>query len=97
MKIGFHYDIEGFRLRETGKIKRVIRKIITDAGKKPGSAEVIFTNDEKLLEINREFLSHDYLTDIITFDYCGIGLKILFWINFSYNQANSNPQNYANF
>lgn len=70
MKINFHYDIEGFRLRETGKIKRVIRKIVKDAGKKTGSAEVIFTNDDKLLEINREFLSHDYMTDIITFDYC---------------------------
>jgi len=70
MRINFHYDIEGFRLRESGKIKRVIRKIITDAGKKPGTAEVIFTSDAKLLEINREFLSHDYLTDIITFDYC---------------------------
>lgn len=70
MKINFHYDIEGFRLRDTGKIKRVIRKIIKDAGKIAGSAEVIFTSDEKLLEINREFLSHDYMTDIITFDYC---------------------------
>jgi rRNA maturation RNase YbeY len=70
MKISFHYDIEGFRLRETGKIKRVIRKMILDAGRKAGSAEVIFTSDEKLLEINREFLSHDYMTDIITFDYC---------------------------
>jgi len=70
MKISFHYDIEGFRLRETGKIKRVIRKIIKDAGRRAGSVEVIFTSDEKLLEINREFLSHDYMTDIITFDYC---------------------------
>jgi len=70
MKINFHYDIEGFRLRETGKIKRVIRKIIKDAGRRAGSVEVIFTSDEKLLEINREFLSHDYMTDIITFDYC---------------------------
>lgn len=70
MNLSFHYDIEGFRLRETGKIKRVIRKIIKDAGKTTGSAEVIFTNDDKLLEINREFLSHDYMTDIITFDYC---------------------------
>ena len=70
MKINFHYDIAGFRLRETGKIKRVIRRIIKDSGKRAGSAEVIFTSDEKLLEINREFLSHDYMTDIITFDYC---------------------------
>lgn len=28
-----------------------------------------FTNDDKILECNRQFLSHDYYTDIITFDY----------------------------
>lgn len=69
MKIGFNYDIEGFRLKENRKIKRVILKIINDAGRKTGNTEVIFTTDKKLLEINREFLAHDYLTDIITFDY----------------------------
>lgn len=70
MKIEFHYDIEGFRLKKSRKIKRIILKIITDSGKKPGTVEVIFTTDRKVLEINREFLDHDYLTDIITFDYC---------------------------
>jgi len=69
LKIGFNYDIEGFRLKENRKIKRVILKIINDAGRKTGNTEVIFTTDKKLLEINREFLAHDYLTDIITFDY----------------------------
>ncbi|WP_301748020.1 rRNA maturation RNase YbeY, partial [uncultured Duncaniella sp.] len=29
----------------------------------------IFCNDEKILEVNRQFLQHDYYTDIITFDY----------------------------
>ena len=29
----------------------------------------IFCNDEKIIEVNREFLQHDYFTDIITFDY----------------------------
>lgn len=69
MQLNFHYDIERFRLRDSRKIKRIIEKIIIDGGKKPGKAEVIFTSDEKVLEINREFLFHDFLTDIITFDY----------------------------
>jgi len=43
---------------------------MADSGRKVGAVAVIFTTDEKLLEINREFLKHDYLTDIITFDYC---------------------------
>ena len=29
----------------------------------------MFVNDEKILEVNREYLGHDYYTDIITFDY----------------------------
>lgn len=34
-----------------------------------GELTYIFCNDEKILEVNREFLKHDYFTDIITFDY----------------------------
>jgi rRNA maturation RNase YbeY len=30
----------------------------------------LFCDDEKILQVNREFLQHDYYTDIITFDYC---------------------------
>lgn len=30
----------------------------------------IFCDDERIIEVNRQFLSHDYYTDIITFDYC---------------------------
>ena len=39
-------------------------------GKKIGEINYIFCDDEKILEINRQFLQHDYYTDIITFDYC---------------------------
>lgn len=38
-------------------------------GKKCGDISYIFCSDEKILEINREYLDHDYYTDIITFDY----------------------------
>ena len=30
----------------------------------------VFCDDEKILDVNRQFLNHDYYTDIITFDYC---------------------------
>jgi rRNA maturation RNase YbeY len=35
-----------------------------------GSLTYLFCDDEKILQVNREFLRHDYYTDIITFDYC---------------------------
>ncbi len=69
MKVRFHYDVEGFRLRDVSAVKKIISRIIADAGLKPGVCDVIFTDDEKLYEINREFLGHDYYTDIITFNY----------------------------
>lgn len=37
--------------------------------KRIGRLHYIFTNDEHILHINREFLGHDYYTDVITFDY----------------------------
>lgn len=69
MRVNFHYDIEKFRLRESRMIKRIISRIISDAGMKGGVVDVIITRDEKVYEINNEFLGHDYYTDIITFDY----------------------------
>ena len=38
-------------------------------GKKVGDIAYIFCDDEKILEVNRQYLQHDYYTDIITFDY----------------------------
>lgn len=39
-------------------------------GKRVGEVAYIFCNDDKILEVNRQYLQHDYFTDIITFDYC---------------------------
>ena len=39
-------------------------------GKKVGDIAYMFVDDEKILEVNREYLQHDYYSDIITFDYC---------------------------
>ncbi len=56
------------------KIKRQITKkwiklVAENYCKKIGEISYLFCNDEKILEVNREYLSHDYYTDIITFDY----------------------------
>ena len=40
-----------------------------DYGRKVGDIGYLFCDDEKILEVNREYLQHDYYTDIITFDY----------------------------
>lgn len=46
-----------------------IKKVAASHGKKVGDIAYIFCNDERILEVNREYLQHDYYTDIITFDY----------------------------
>ena len=47
-----------------------IKNVAQSYGKSVGDIAYIFCNDEKILEVNRQYLQHDYYTDIITFDYC---------------------------
>ena len=47
-----------------------IRHVADTYGKKVGEVGYLFCDDEHILEVNREYLGHDYYTDIITFDYC---------------------------
>ena len=46
-----------------------IKAVAASYGRKVGEIGYLFVNDEKILEVNREYLNHDYYTDIITFDY----------------------------
>lgn len=50
-------------------VSRWIEAVARTFDKSVGALAYIFCNDEKILEVNREFLQHDYYTDIITFDY----------------------------
>lgn len=46
-----------------------VRAVAATYGKRVGDVSYIFCNDKRILEVNREYLQHDYYTDIITFDY----------------------------
>jgi probable rRNA maturation factor len=50
-------------------LKAFIPKIFKKEGKKLGGLQYVFCSDEYLLKINRQFLEHDYYTDIITFNF----------------------------
>lgn len=56
-------------LKKRTILKRWIKTIVENNKKEVGEISYIFCSDEQLLEINKEFLNHDYYTDIITFDY----------------------------
>ncbi|HCY40621.1 MAG TPA: rRNA maturation RNase YbeY [Prolixibacteraceae bacterium] len=51
------------------KISGWIKETIISEGKTPGEISFIFCSDNFLLEVNKQYLNHDYFTDIITFDY----------------------------
>ncbi len=66
------YNSEGVQLPKIRKRDTTawIRRVAATYGKKVGEVGYMFVDDEKILEVNREYLGHDYYTDIITFDYC---------------------------
>lgn len=66
------YQSEGVRMPNIKKRQTTqwIKAVAASYGKKVGEIGYLFCNDEHILEVNREYLGHDYYTDIITFDYC---------------------------
>ena len=50
-------------------VRNLIKQVAATHGKRVGEISYIFCDDEKILEVNRQYLQHDYYTDIITFDY----------------------------
>ncbi|MCY0976086.1 rRNA maturation RNase YbeY [Chryseobacterium wangxinyae] len=50
------------------KYTKWLEEIILSEGKKIGEINYVFCDDDYLLKINRDYLQHDYYTDIITFD-----------------------------
>ena len=65
------YSSEGIKMPRIRKrdITRWIKTVASDYGKITGEIGYPFVSDEKILEVNKQYLGHDYYTDIITFDY----------------------------
>ena len=65
------YNSEGVSMPKIRKRDTTawIKAVAASYGKKTGEIGYLFVDDAKILEVNREYLGHDYYTDIITFDY----------------------------
>lgn len=65
------YNAEGIKMPDIRRRQTTawIRKVAATHGRKVGEIGYMFVDDERILEVNREYLGHDYYTDIITFDY----------------------------
>ncbi len=66
--IDFNYESD-FELQNEPQISEWISKVILSENKTEGEINYIFCNDEFLVQINKQYLKHDTLTDIISFDY----------------------------
>ena len=75
-------------------INKWIEAIADYYGKKCGEIAYIFCNDSKIIEVNRQYLQHDYYTDIITFDYThGSRISGDLFISLDTVESNSVEQN----
>ena len=68
MNIRNYYENVKFRIRKTREIKELLYKVIREENMVPGDLLFILADDTTVLEVNREFLKHDYYTDVISFN-----------------------------
>ena len=66
--ISFNYETD-FELHNEPDFSKWLSAVILSENKKEGEINYIFCDDDYLLEINQQYLDHDTLTDIISFDY----------------------------
>ncbi len=90
--ISFNYETE-FKLENETKISEWISKAINSENCKEGELNYIFCSDDYLHKINVDFLNHDTLTDIISFDY-SVGKELHGDIYISVERVEDNAQDF---
>ena len=65
--ITYNYETE-FEIEDETQLESWIEKVVSEKGFELGEVNYIFCDDDYLLKLNIEFLQHDTLTDIISFD-----------------------------
>ena len=93
-EIYFFNEQVSFQLREKKKIRAWIIQTIENEEYKPGTLNIIFTNDDLLVQLNKEYLKHFSLTDIITFDLSDSGGIVEGDIYISIERAKENARAY---
>lgn len=90
--ISFNYETT-FELANEDQITTWLSKVIETENKKEGDINYIFCDDEYLVEINQQYLEHDTLTDIISFDY-SVGNELHGDIFISIERVKDNAQDF---
>ena len=90
--ISFNYEFD-FELPNEDEISNWLSYVILTENKKEGDINYIFCDDDYLVEINQQYLAHDTLTDIISFDY-SVGNELHGDIFISIERVRENAQDF---
>jgi len=90
--ISFNYETD-FKLENETKISEWISKAINSENCKEGELNYIFCSDDYLHKINVDFLNHDTLTDIVSFDY-SVGKELHGDVYISVERVEDNAQDF---
>ena len=88
--------LEPVSLKDRTRLRQFLVSLFKKEGKKLGDLQYIFCSDDYLLDINRQYLNHDYYTDIITFDLSEKGHPINAEIYISVDRVQDNAREYGN-
>jgi probable rRNA maturation factor len=91
-KISFHYLTDGFSFANRNQCKTFLTQLFKREKKFLMELSYVFCTDEYLLTINRDFLQHDYYTDIITFELSEPGQPVMGEIYISIDRVRDNAK-----
>jgi rRNA maturation RNase YbeY len=93
--IRFHFPEPGLTLTDRSPLKQFIASLFKKEGKKLAGLNYIFCSDDYLLDLNRQYLKHDYYTDIVTFDLSERGQAINAEIYISVERVRDNARQFG--
>ena len=93
--IKFHYPSKDFSFPHRGRAKKALAELFKKENKRTDAINYIFCSDEYLLTINKQYLNHDTLTDIITFELSPKGQPLVADIFISVERVKDNAKQYA--
>ena len=92
MAIAFHSLVSSFKLKNAAKVSKFIQLLVYLELHEVGDIQYIFCSDSYLLKLNKQFLKHSTLTDIITFDYSNSDIDFAPQLSGSFQKKNSSSR-----
>ena len=89
-KVNFFFDNASISLKNRKKLKLFIKFIFNQEKRKLAALNYIFSRDKRVRQINKEYLGHDYFTDIITFEFSEPGQPVISDVYISVDRVKEN-------